>query len=449
MGTIIGTIIAFIIVFGILVFIHEFGHFFMAKVVGIRVEVFSFGYGKRLFGVKKGHTDYRVSVLPMGGYVRFLGETAYESGAALSAEETREPDHFMAKKRWERFLVILTGPTMNILLAVFLVSIINIAGVSVPEYQDEKPVIGWVEPGSPAEKAGLKIDDEIILIDGQKVPTWADVELAIGTRPERLVMLEISRKGARMSVRLMTEKRTRYDMGYAGVYGKILTQIQVVTPESPAEKGGMKPGDIVEAINGEKVYFYQFIEVIEKNPEKELEFTVLRDGSRVSLLITPQMKDKVGKIGVQPTAKSVIKKYGFFGAIGQSLEENKKLVFLVIDFLKKLVTGRASTRQLGGPLDIANLSYVALRMGFIPLLSWIALISLQLGVLNLFPIPVLDGGQLFVLILEGIRRKDFSAKARQIWMQIGFVIFIALIGFVILNDIIKRLPSGWKSLLPF
>ncbi len=177
--------------------------------------------------------------------------------------------------------------------------------------------------------------------------------------------------------------------------------------------------------------------------------TVDRGGRRVDLRITPRLEGKVGKIGVLHGMKSVTKKYGLFPAIGQSVKENAELFFLVIDFIKNLITGQQSARQLGGPLEIANLSYAALKMGFIPLLSWIALISLQLGVINLFPIPVFDGGQLFVLIIEGIFRRDLKPKARQIWMQFGFVIFVLLLGFLILNDIVKRLPHGLASLWPF
>jgi regulator of sigma E protease len=443
MGTIFGTVLAFLIVFGILVFIHEFGHFLMAKLVGIRVEVFSFGYGKRLFGFKKGPTDYRVSVLPMGGYVKFLGEGMFESGRSL------EPDDFMAKTRLERFLVIAMGPVMNIVLAITLVAAINMAGVTSPEYLERAPVIGWIDAGSPAEKAGLRADDEILTINGRKVPTWSDVEIAVGTRPDRLVTLEIRRDGRTESVPLQTEKRTRNEMGYAGFYGKILTQVLTVTPGSPAEKGGLEPGDIIKSINGEAVYFYKFVEILEKNPEKELDFIVGRGGRDVALKITPRREGNVGKIGIYQTAKATTKTYGFLAAIGQSWRENKRLAFLIVDFIKNLVTGQTSVRQVGGPLEIANFSYVALRMGFWPLLSWIALISLQLGMLNLFPIPVFDGGQLFVLIIEGVFRRDLAPKARQIWMQIGFVIFVVLIAFVILNDVVKRLPHGWSSLFPF
>jgi regulator of sigma E protease len=445
MITVLGTILAFVIVFGILVFIHELGHFAMAKAVGIRVETFSFGYGKRLFGFKKGNTDYRISVLPLGGYVKFLGEGMFEPGRDLA------PDDFMAKPRWQRFLVILMGAVMNVILAVVIVATINMVGQNVPEYLDQHPVIGWIDAGSPAAKAGLRVEDEILTINRKRVATWSDVEIAIGSRPESRLPLEIRRDGTIVPSEITTgtEKITRYEIGYAGFYGKILTQVRMVTPGSPAEKAGVQAGDVIKTIDGEPAYFFKFIQTIEKSADRELAVTVERGGSDVDLKITPRLEGKVGKIGVLHGMKSVIKKYPLFPAIGQSVKENAKLFFLVIDFIKNLVTGEQSARQLGGPLEIANLSYAALKMGFIPLLSWIALISLQLGVINLFPIPVFDGGQLFVLIIEGIFRRDLGPKARQIWLQIGFVIFVLLLGFLILNDIVKRLPHGLKSLWPF
>jgi regulator of sigma E protease len=443
MANIFGTILAFTVVFGILVFVHEFGHFFMAKLIGVRVEVFSFGYGKRLFGVKKAETDYRISLIPMGGYVKLLGEGMFETGRDVA------PDDLMAKTRFQRFLIMVMGSVMNIVLALIIVAFMNGVGVSVPEYQDEKPVIGWIEPGSPAERAGLRIDDVILRIGGSEVGTWSDVEIAVGSKPDRLVRLEVLRDGQPLSVDLRTESVTRYQMGYAGFRGKILTQIQMVLPNSAAEKSGLKPGDVILAVEGEPIYFYQFIQVLEKNAGKELRFTVQRDGETLILPVTPRLEGGVGKIGIAQVPKSVLKKYAFFEAIGQSFKENRRNVFLIVRFIKDLFTGEASTRQLGGPLEIANLSYVAFRMGWMTLLGWIAVISLQLGVLNLFPIPVFDGGQIFVLIVEGICRRDLSPKARQIWMQIGFVIFVALIVFVVLNDIAKRLPHGWSSLVPF
>jgi regulator of sigma E protease len=443
MGTIFGTILAFLIVFGILVFIHEFGHFLMAKLVGIRVEVFSFGYGKRLFGVKKGETDYRISLLPMGGYVKMLGEGMFEPGRPVA------PDDMMAKNRGQRFLVMVMGSVMNILLAVALVAVINGMGVPTPRYQDQKPVIGAIDAGSPAAKADIEPDDEILAINGRKVATWNDVEIAVGSRPDKVITLEISRAGRVFPVELKTESVSQYEMGYAGFKGKILTQVRLVTANSPAEKAGLKAGDVITAVDGAPVYFYSLIPLLEKNPERRLVLTVQRQGAAVDIPVIPKKEGNVGKIGILQEPESVVRKYGFFGAVAESVKSNLKNFFLVIRFIKDLFTGQASTRQLGGPLEIANFSYAALRMGWVAMMSWIAIISLQLGVLNLLPIPVFDGGQIFVLALESLFRRDFSVKARQIWMQVGFVIFVFLIAFVILNDFVKKLPHGWNSLIPF
>lgn len=443
MADLLGTILAFTVVFGILVFVHEFGHFFMAKLVGVRVEVFSFGYGKRLFGFKRGETDYRISLIPMGGYVKLLGEGMFEKDRPVA------PDDLMAKTRGQRLLIMAMGSIMNIVLAIVIMAFMNGVGTSVPEYLDQKPVIGWIESGSPAERAGLRIDDEIVRIAGRAVKTWSDVQMAVGTKPDRLVRLEIRRGGEMMPVDLRTESVTRYQMGYAGFQPRILTLIRMVLPKSPAEKAGLRAGDVILAIDGAPAYLYQFLDIIQKSAGKELQFTVDRGGEMLTLPVTPRREGDVGKIGISQDAKSVVKKYGFFAAVGQSFEDNLKNVFLIVRFIKDLFTGQASTRQLGGPLEIANFSYAAFRMGWAAALAWIAVISLQLGVLNLFPIPVFDGGQIFVLIIESIFRRDLGPKARQIWMTIGFVIFVFLIVFVILNDIVKRLPHGWGSLVPF
>jgi len=440
---ILGQILAFVIVFGVLVFFHEFGHFFMAKLVGIRVEAFSFGYGKRLFGIKKGDTDYRISLVPIGGFVKFTGEDVFEEKREL------EPGDFMSASRWQRFLVMVMGSLMNIVLAILLVTIINMVGTSSPEFYEQAPVIGWIESDSPAEQAEMLPNDEIISIDGKETKTWSDVEIAVGTRPDKTLKIEVKRDGQIIPIDLMTESRTRLAFGYAGFMAQVWTQVDMIVANSPAEKGGLEIGDVILAINGETAFRKHFIDIVESNPEVELEFLVERNREQITLNITPKQEGKVGKIGITHIPKSITKKYGFFAAIGESISFNVNLAFMVMDFLKDLITGEASAKQLGGPLEIANFSYAALRAGFMAMLSWIAFFSLQLGIINLFPIPVLDGGQILVLGLEGLFRRDFSPKVKQIVMQIGFAMFIVLIVFVLLNDIAKRLPNGWGSLIPF
>jgi regulator of sigma E protease len=439
--TILETLLSFVIVFGVLVFVHELGHFFMAKLMKIRVEVFSWGIGKRLFGIKKGDTDYRISLVPIGGFVKFSGEEAYEKTKELA------PHDFMAKKRWQRFLVLVTGSLMNILLALLLVSIISMVGVTVPEYSEQRPVIGWIEPGSPAEAADLKIDDEILSINDRKTKTWSDVEIAVGTKPKRLITIVCRRGGEKLEVQLMTESRTRLAMGYAGFYPKILVQVAYIFPGTPAEEAGLKVGDVFLAIDGEYVYYNRFLEIVAANPEKELEFLVEREEETLTFHIAPSLDGKVGKLGIGTGMKSELRKYGFFPAIGRSFKENWKLAFVLVNYVKDLVAGEASAKQIAGPIEIARFSRTFFRMGFFALMGFIAFISLQLGIVNLFPIPLLDGGQVLVLGLEGLFRKDFSAKVKQTVMQIGFIIFILLFAFVILNDVARNLPKGWESFL--
>lgn len=441
METVLGHILAFAIVFGILVFVHEFGHFIMAKLMKVRVEVFSWGYGKRLVGFKKGETDYRVSLIPMGGYVKFSGEEA------LDKQRELQPWDFMAKKRWQRFLVLVMGSLMNILLAMVLVSVVNMVGVTLFEHQEQKPVIGWIEPGSPAERADLEVGDEILSINKRITRTWNDVDIAVTTKPKRLINIEILRGTERRIVQLKTESKTRYERGYAGFSPRILAQVIEFLPQSRAEQAGLLAGDVILSINRVPVHHYQLNEIIEKNPERELEFLVERDGKKLTLKIMPRLEDGVGKIGIRSAPKSTFKRYGFFAAIGQSVSHNGRLAFVLINYVRDLMTGEASARQVAGPIEIVNFSYAFFRLGFFALMGFIAFVSLQLGIINLFPIPVLDGGQVLVLILEGAFRRDFSPKVKQVVMQVGFAIFILLIVFVILNDVVRRLPNGWESLL--
>jgi regulator of sigma E protease len=452
MSALIGTILVFAFVFGILVFVHEFGHFFMAKLVGIRVEVFSWGYGKRLAGIKKGETDYRISMIPLGGFVKFSGEEVLDEKREMDSRD------FMAKSRWERFLVLIMGSLMNICLAVILMSIINMSGVSVSKYMEEKPVIGWIEAGSPAEKAGLKVDDEILSINNRKIDTWSDLEMALRSKPDKMIDIEIKRGEQVQVIQLQTESRsfkltrdsrTRIEMGYAGIVAKIWPQVMMVTSGSPADEAGILPGDVIREIDGRSAHYFEFTEIIQEYPEQEIDFGIVRDGEWIHLMVTPKREGDVGVIGVSSTIESIKKQVGFFGAIAQSVKENARMGGMVITFIKDLLTGEASTRQLGGPIAIANISYEAFKMGFMTLIWWIAFISLQLGIINLFPIPMFDGGHILVLGLEGLFRRDFSVKVKQFIMQIGFVLVIILFVFIILNDVVKRLPNGWDSLIPF
>jgi regulator of sigma E protease len=232
--------LTFLVVLGIIVLVHELGHYIAARLVKIRVEVFSFGFGKRLFGKKVGDTDFRVSLVPVGGYVRMAGEEDFDP-------EHAAPDQFMAKNRAQKIFTLALGPLMNLLLALLLIVMVNMGGVEIDTYKLEKPVIGYIEGGSPAEKAGLLPGDLLLAINGKKTPSWKDVEITVGTNPKENLRIDFSRDDAPRTTELKVASSTRYEIGYAGFYWQLPAVISDVAPNYPAEKAGLRAGDRITA----------------------------------------------------------------------------------------------------------------------------------------------------------------------------------------------------------
>ncbi len=432
----------FLILLGIMVFVHEFGHFISAIFSRVRVETFSFGLGPRLFGIRRKHTDYRVSLIPLGGYVKLAGET-YEEGFK------GEPYEFLSQPRWKRFIILFMGSVMNISLAILLVFLINIIGVSVPAYLENPPVIGWVEENTPAHEAGLLIGDIITSIEGKKVSKAQEVESIISTNPDKVLRIKVIRERKILEKTLKTKSRTRYGIGDAGIFFMIPPKIGFVSTGLPASKAGLKPMDKILQVNGTKVRsYFEVRDIIRKSPEKEVFLLIERGGEKKEVKIVPKNEKGVGVIGITFHIDSIKKKYGVLKALSNSVKENVRLTFLVVEVLRKMVRGEISVKTLSGPVDIADFSYQAAKSGFIGFLTFLSLISLQLGIINLLPIPGLDGGHIFIIFIEAIIRRDLSLKLKERIIQMGFFILILLMIFVIANDIVKRLPSGWKSLIP-
>ncbi len=429
------SLIAFLFVLGVMIFVHELGHHIAAKLLGIRVDVFSLGFGRRLIGFKRGDTDYRISLLPLGGYVKMAGENYDE-------ELTGDPGEFMAHSKTHRFLVAIAGPAMNIILALILVTTNFMWGIPVAQYLRQPAVIGSVQEGSAAEQAGLQPLDIIVAIDGDPIPTWQELEIGISLSPNQDLVLEVERQGQVLTKEITTSVREGFEIGTIGVGPFIPYIISEVEPGSPAAEAGLRPTDeVVRVTMGNKttVGFDESAQLINASEGSPLRFEILRDNQVFETTFSAvQMEDR-WRIG---TAVQVmqLEQYGFLQALENAFERNLRLTLLTFDVVGRIVTGRTSLRAMSGPIEIARFSGMAAAMGVIQLLNFMALVSLQLGIFNLMPIPILDGGVIALLAIEGLIRRDLSMRVKERIFQVGFIFLILLMGIVIFNDLAKNLP---------
>lgn len=437
-----GQTVTFLIVLSIVVIIHELGHFLTAKLFKIRVETFSMGFGKRLFGLTRGGTDYRLSALPLGGYVKLAGEQVEDA--------TGKPDEFQSHPRWQRVFVFLMGPVMNVILAFVLFSAAYMIGVRVPAYRDEPAVLGPVEQTSPAAKAGFRTGDRIVRVDSEEIRTWDDLEILISTSPGKQIQVTAVRDGIELTAAVTTESRGRYSIGHAGFSPKVPLMIGEVISGDPAARAGMAKEDIIVSVQG-KTYasIEELSAFLRANPGKPLHFVLERGGRAVEMDITPRSEKGEGRIGISWGYPTTFKAYSFFRAVQEGARQCREMSTLVFRVLRKYVQGDMPLSNLSGPLDIAKHSLSFALAGFSTFLLFLATISLQLGIINLLPIPVLDGGHIFILAVESTARRDLSLKVKERVLQVGFVLLLLLMSFVIINDIVKFLPESLYKYVPW
>jgi regulator of sigma E protease len=425
------TLVAFLFVLGVLVFVHELGHFLAARRLGVRVLTFSLGFGPKLLKTKRGDTEYCVSVIPLGGYVKMAGESPDDprSGA---------PDEFMSKTKWERFQVLIMGPLMNIVLAVVVLAFVLMQGAEVPAYQDQPPVIGAVVPDGPAAKAGLRRGDRILTVAGDAVDTWDRLFMAIGTRPSRDVAVTILRDGQTMAVTIRPEPQTRYEIGDIGVMPDATPIVQSLVPNDPADKAGLKAGDVVVAVDGELMTSRtQLQAAISRNGGREIDMRIRRGSQEMHIAVVPEQRAERGMIGIAIGEPTKTFKPGPWEAAKLSVERNIEGSTLIFRTLGGLFVGQTSIKQLQGPVAIAQLSGESLQISWVALFSLMATLSLNLGILNLLPIPMLDGGHILIMGLEGIARRDFSMQVKEKMLLAGFVLILMLMVTVIYNDLTR------------
>jgi regulator of sigma E protease len=427
----------FAVLLGVMILVHEFGHFWAAVSVGIKVETFSIGFGSRLFGFKRGETDFRVSAIPLGGYVRMLGEQPGD-------EKSADPRSFQGKKRWQRAIVIIAGPLMNVVLAIAIVAGLYMHGVQT-EVEQSKAVVSSVVSGSPAAQAGLQAGDKIVEFAGQANPSWPDVVMKTAMNANRSLPLVVDRHGQKLQLSVTPRMDPKEGLGSAGWNGGV--QVAEIVKGMPAANAGLHPGDSFIKVNGQPISSPDTVrQAIMKSGGKPVAFVIARAGEFQDVSVVPQGTNDPKapyQIGIYFQRRPEFVKLGVGPAFAQSLQFNKQNALLIYQLLGGIIERRVSPKSaLAGPIQIAQMSSEAAHEGATSYLTIMALISLNLAVFNLLPIPILDGGTLLLLIIEMLLQREVSVQVKETVFKIGFVCLMAIVVFAIYNDISRILTKS-------
>lgn len=427
-----------LVLIGVMIVIHELGHYWAARWFDVRVDAFSIGFGPRIFGFRRGETDFRISLIPFGGYVRMAGE---------QPGDVEDPRGFQAKPRWQRLIVVFAGPAMNIVLAVALLSGLFMARYPQLANAGAPATVGHIKPGSAAEKAGLQLGDVIIRVDGQPNPTWEDIMLREVVSAEKALPLLVRRNGQEvpLSVTPMLDPKT--GVGSAGWAEQTDVEVGGLLPGMEAEKKGLRGGDVLVSLDGQPVRtVFTIHEVLERAAGRPVDLTYRRDGQQNTISVTPVQSDngtgeKRWMIGIKLSPRLIYTQLGFVDAVRESINQNIKGATLIFRFLQSIIERRSSAKSLEGPIGIAQLSGQAAREGPFTFISLMATVSLNLAIFNLLPIPILDGGVILLLLIEMFIRRDLSLQLKENIFKVGFVFLMMIVVFVLYNDITKLLPG--------
>ncbi len=427
-----------LVLIGVMIIVHELGHYWAARLFDIRVDTFSVGFGPRLFGFKKGETDFRVAWIPFGGFVRMAGE---------QLTDDPDPRGFLSKPRWQRLVVVFAGPAMNVILAVallaglFMVRYPKLASASGPA------AIGYVKSDSPAAKSGLRAGDVIVEVDSDRNPTWEDVSLKEVVSPGRAMNLIVERGGERLLIAVTPELDPKAGYGVAGWAERQDIEVGGLVAGMDAEKQGLQKGDQLLTINGKPIHtVYNIHEELKVANGSPVVLRYRRGSQQNEATIRPSFSDQMGgggrwMIGVELSPRVIFTKLAPVPALRESVKVNLKGATLIYQFLQAMIERRSSPKSLEGPIRIAQLSGQAAREGPTSFINLMATVSLNLAIFNLLPIPILDGGVILLLLIEMFMRRDLSLTFKDTILKLGFVFLMMIVVFVLYNDISKLLPG--------
>src|ERR1700686_1102721 len=425
------------LVLGLMIMIHEWGHFIVARLFNVRVDVFSIGFGPRLFGWKSGDTDWRISALPFGGYVRMAGQDMSDVDAG-DKPPTGSSDELMSKPRWQRALISFAGPAVNLIFPILALAILFIAvGVPHSAYLDQPVQVVALSSKSDAQTSPFH--------PGDKNPTWEQAAKAIREEtPGSSLSAEVENGGVRRTVQTTLGDSASSDRMLG--YPPLLPVLDEVASGSPADRAGLKEGDAIQSVNGQKIqYWGQFVDRVRGSEGNPVQLDLVRNGQAIHTQVTPaqgltESGDKVYQVGVAVRDQTSYRREGLREGVRDAVVMTGERISETVGVFGKLFSGRVSVKQLSSVVGISRAAGEAVRRGALAVLSMMVLISVNLGILNLLPIPILDGGNILLLAIEGVMRRDLSMAFKERFVQVGFVFLLAIMAYAVYNDVMRMLP---------
>lgn len=438
------TIAAGIVMLGILVFVHELGHFCVAKLCGVKVLKFSLGFGPRLVSHKRGETEYMICAIPLGGYVQMLGEGVGDQGEGAEIDAEEETRSFAKKSIPRRMAIVAAGPIMNLILPFMILPLAYLIGINLPAYLEDPPCIGYVVPGSEADEAGFRKGDCITKISGMDVTSWNDTGPALVSSAGKPIVFTMVRSDGTENLIVDSENGALEGLQSIGLLPGQDAVIGGLAPAMPAAEAGFKEGDRILSIGGrEIVSWYELKDAIQEVGGQPVAVVVERDMQLLTIELVPEKADGTDGylIGVAPHYETSFKRFPLGEAVVAGAERSMDLIELTLVFIQKLFAGHVSTSNIGGPITVVQIAGQAAQTDISSILSVLAFLSIQLGILNLLPIPILDGGHLFFYTFELVFRRPLSLRAREWAQQIGLILLVLLMVLAFYNDIIRMLGS--------